>query len=108
MTAGTGAKYVGMIDPGHRRPVAGAMAVLTEVRGLDMGRVFAGCSTAVVTTGTTAGYVGVVEAGRGPGVGCVAIITGIAAGDVVRGLALCGRAIVTTGTAAKYVGMIDP
>ena len=49
VTAEAGAKYGGMIDPGHRGPDTGAVTVLAQVRGLDMGAVLAGRGGAVVT-----------------------------------------------------------
>jgi len=38
-----------MVDPDHRVPDVGAVTVLAQVRGLDMGTGLAGRGTAVVT-----------------------------------------------------------
>ena len=49
VTTEAGAKDGGMVDPDHRGPDIGAVTVLAQVRGLDMGAGLAGCGAAVVT-----------------------------------------------------------
>ena len=56
-----GANDIGMIDTYDRCPAGTTVTVFTQGVGLDMGRVFAGCGAAVVTTGATAGDAVVVE-----------------------------------------------
>ncbi len=42
------------------------MAVLADIGGVDMAGAFAGSYAAIVATDAAAGYVEVIEAGRGP------------------------------------------
>ena len=76
-----------MINPYHRRPRRRAMAILTQVVGLDMLTVFAGSGRAIVATRATAGHGGMIKYRRRPGITGVAVITGVAAGNVVGRLA---------------------
>ena len=43
VTAVAGADNIRMIDPDHRSPGCIAVAVFTDIAGLDMGAVLAGC-----------------------------------------------------------------
>ena len=84
VAGGAGTDDVGVIDAGDRNPAAGAVAVLADRVGLDMGGVLAGGGGAVVAAGAVAADTAVVEHRAAPAVGGVAIVTGIAAGDVGR------------------------
>ena len=64
VTAEAGAEYRCMVDPNHRVPGIGAVTVLAQVRGLDMGIGLAGRSAAVVTARAVAGHRGVIEGRR--------------------------------------------
>ena len=48
MTVATGAIYLSMVNPGHRRPCSGCVARFTGISGVDVGTVFTGGGTAVV------------------------------------------------------------
>ena len=63
------------------------MAVFTQGIGLDVCRVLAGCSGAVVTADTAASDAVVVEDCTRPAVGTVAVITGVTGGEMVWCLA---------------------
>ncbi len=55
------ADYLGVIDGKHRGENSCVVAVLTDIRCLNVGRVFTGCVRAVVTAGTVAGDIKVIE-----------------------------------------------
>ena len=106
MTACAGAEHVGMVHAYHRDPAAVPVAVLAQVRGLDVRCIFSFCCRAVVATGTVTANTGVIEVGRGPGIRRVAVITGSATGDVGWCLALCRRPVMTACTGAEHVGVV--
>ena len=107
VTGEAGADDVGVIDPCHRQPAAGAMAVLADRVGLDVVGVLAGGFGAVVTAGTIAGDVAVVEHCAAPAVGGMAVITAVGAGDVRWMLADGGGAVVTGEAGTDDIRMID-
>jgi len=73
-----------------------------------MCRSFAGSGGAVMTTGTGAGYPGMIKIHIGPTAGDVTVLAHITARKVGRPLARRRRAIMATGTGAGYSGMIKP
>lgn len=82
VTAETGANHIGMIDPQHGDPGRIAMAILTNVGGLDMAGVFACCRCAVVTARAIGGDAGMVKVRRHPAAGGVAGLTVVPALDM--------------------------
>ena len=64
MTAEAGPQHCGMVNPDHRDPGAGAVAILAQRRGLDMAAVLARGRGAIVTVRAVAGYIAVIK-GRG-------------------------------------------
>jgi len=64
MAGRTVAQYLVVIDAFERRPGAGAVTGFAVIGGQRMGRGFTGRRGAVVTRGTGAGHVVMVEAGR--------------------------------------------
>ena len=64
MTGTAGAKHLRVIDSVRRHPQGVVMAVLAEVGCTDMGQVFTGRLSAVMTRRTVAGDPGVIKGGR--------------------------------------------
>ena len=83
MAGGAGADDVGVIDAGDRDPAAGAVAVLADGVGLDMGGVLAGGFGAVVAADAVAGDVAVVEHCAAPAAGVMAVVAAVVTGDMV-------------------------
>lgn len=96
-----------MINSHYRREDVRRVAVLANIRGLDVGGVFAGCVGSVVAADTIACNVHVIEIRRQPGDGAVAVVTIVATRNM--GLVLAGRrhAIVATATVPKYLRVVD-
>ena len=102
-----GAKHLRVIDSVRRHPQGVVMAVLAEVGCTDMGQVFTGRLSAVMTRRTVAGDPGVIERRRQPGSRRVTVITGITTGDVGWVFAGGGDTIVTGAAGAKHLRVID-
>jgi len=82
------------------------MAILTDIRRLNVGKVFASGVDAVVATETTARDVVVIEEGGNPARGGVAVVAVVTASDVV-GVFACRNGPVMTGSAGtQYLQMI--
>ena len=95
-----------MVDGHHRGPCGDGVAVLADVRRLDMIRVFARRVETVVTTVAVAGHADMVEYDRDPRIGGVAVITLLAGRRVARRLAGCNKAVVARTAAAKHRGVV--
>lgn len=83
------------------------VAVLTNVRGIDVRWVFAGCIGAVMAADAVIGDIGVIEVGRYPGVRRMAIITIVTTGDVRQVLALGRVAVVAREAGTDDLCVID-
>ena len=83
------------------------MAVLTDIRRLNMITGLAERIDVVVAADAVSGDVGVVEVRRNPAARRVAVVTGIAASDMVRALAHGNRAVVTRAACAEHLQVID-
>ena len=84
------------------------MAVLAQVRGLDVSCVLGIRRTAVVADETTTGNAGMIESGGRPRARGMTVIAGIAARDMIRKFAGCGNPVMTAGTGPGHIGMIKP
>lgn len=87
VTGITGAQYLGVVDHVCRCPQVTVVAILTNLGGLDVGRVLTGRFDAVMATGTVGHNVGVIKGRREPPRRRMAVITIVAAGEVRRILA---------------------
>jgi len=96
-----------MVDEVGRCENNVVMAVLADIRCLDMRRILAGCLCAVMATETVAGNCIVVKIRRHPGTGRVAIVAVIAAGNMRRVLAGCGNTVVTGIAGANDLHVIN-
>jgi len=72
------------------------MAVLADIRGLDMRRVFTDRLAAIMATETVIHDICVVECCRYPPDGCMAIVAVIAAGDMRRRFPRRNSAVVAS------------
>lgn len=107
VTGATTAQHLGVVDGDCRRPYRRAMAVLANVRCLNMGRALACCICAVMAGRTVARNIDVIEIRGYPGDCGVTAVAVIAACNVRRMLASCGSAVVTGATAAQYVSVVN-
>ena len=83
------------------------MAVLANIRRLDMGRCLAGCFRAVVAIDAITGDIYVIEVRRQPAGGRVTVVAGIAARDMRWCLARRRDAIVTIRARPDDLRVID-
>ena len=107
MTGRTTAEYLCVIDRYHGCPDCGAVAILANVRGLNVLRTLTGCISTVVAGHAAARDVGVVEIRRYPRDGGVAVVAAIAARDVQRVFASRSDAVMTGAATAQNLRMID-
>lgn len=87
-----------MVDRVSGSPRIGRVAIFAHVAGLHMAGILAGCVGTVVTAGTVACDIHVVEIGGQPARRRVAVLTVVAAADVCRGLS--GRDLTVMARAA--------
>jgi len=73
-----------------------------------MGRVLAGCSGPVVTTGAATGHFTVIEYSARPAAGVMAVVAGISRVDVGRIFTGGGGAVMAGGTAPNDGRMVNP
>ena len=107
MTATAAAEHLRVIDATDRRKHDDGMTVLADIGGLHVvGRLTDGVD-GIVTTGTIAGDVVMIEVGRRERHRGVAVITSIAARDMAHILAWCRRAVVATHAGAEHLSVID-
>ena len=83
------------------------MAVLTDVSRIDMCRIPAFGSRAIVATGTVSDDVGVIESSRQPGVRAMTGLTLVTALRVIDRLSRPGNTIVTTATTADNLSVVN-
>ena len=83
------------------------MAILADIRRVDMRRVFTGSAHAIVATGAIVDETGVIEIGRNPGRRCVAVVTIVAALYMGWVLATRNCAVVTRTASADDLGVVD-
>lgn len=107
VTGSTRAQHLRVIYGKHRSKNVGRVAVLADIRCLNVCLVLARCVRAIVTTHAVPGDVDVIEIRRQPADGTVTIIAIIAAGNMVLAFPF-GDYTVMTGTAsADHLGVIN-
>ena len=82
------------------------MAVLADIRRVDMRRVLAGGVSAIVATEAISRDVGMVENGRNPECACVAIVALFARNDVAGRFAGCLYSIVASTAASRHCRVV--
>ena len=107
MARTAGAEDLRMVNYEDRLPDIGAMAIFTDVAGLDVRLALPRGFDAVMTFSAVAREVHMIEIGRQPGNRRVAIVAVVAARNVRRMLARCRDAVVTGTAGAKYLRVID-
>jgi len=107
MAGTTATEYLRVIYGVHGCPHVAVVAVLTDIRCLNMGQVFARGVQPVVAAYTIARDVQVVEGRRTPCNCCVAIVAGFAADEVCRVLASRDYAVVTGVAGTDDLRMVD-
>jgi len=90
----TGTYHVDVIHPVCRCEDSNIVAVLTEIGGLNMRRVFTDRIRAIVTAEAVIGDIDMVDVGRSPARCRMAVITGVAATNMGSVLAFGDRAVV--------------
>ena len=83
------------------------MAILADIRRIDVRRVLTRGLRTIMTIDTVARDVGVIKIGWSPRDSGVAIVAIAAAGDVARMFAGCCIAVMTCIATAKYLRVID-
>lgn len=96
-----------MINSNHRRPDIRVVAVLADVRCLNMRYGFTSRTNAIVAADAVSDDICVVEGRRPPRHCRVAIIAVIAARDMRRMLADCDNTIVAGATGTDHLGVIN-
>ena len=107
MAGTTGSQYLGVVNSHHGCEQIGGVAVLADIRCLNMVWVLTDSLCAIVTTDTVTRDAQVIEVRRQPAYCAVTVIAGIAAGDMRRVFANGNGAIVAGDTSANYLGVID-
>jgi len=107
MTGAAGTQDLCVIDSERGRPYCRAVAILADIRSLNVCSIFAGCNSAVMAADTVAKNVHVIEICRRPRNCCVTVVAGVAAGNVGRVFPGCGDAVVATNAIAKNAGVIE-
>ena len=100
MTGEAAADDLRVINPCDGSPTDSAVAVLADICGLYMGRVFTGGVHAIVTTEATARDVRVVEYGRLPRTGLVTVVAAVAGNNVARWFAARDHVVVARAATA--------
>ena len=106
VASGAWADDLRMIDRERRNPAGCSVAVLAEIRCLDVVGMLAGRVEAIVAAGTTAGDPGVIEYDGDPGGSGVAVVALFARWRMTRRPARGRDAIVATAATASYGRMI--
>jgi hypothetical protein len=106
VTAVTGADDIAVIHSQDWNPCGIAMAVLTNIRTLDMPCMLTGCRGAIMTTGAVGGDGAMIKIGRHPGRGGVTEIAGVVAGHMTCMLASRSGAVVAAETGAYHLIVI--
>ena len=96
MTAVAIAQYRSMIDPQHRRPGIGAVAVFAAVRGEYVCRILAFGDYAIVAADTVSADVCMIEYRARPGECSMAIVAVIGAADMAGRLAHGSNVVMTS------------
>ena len=99
--------YLGVINSHHRREHIRGVAVFTNIRRLNMCRVFADRLSAVMAAETVTDDVYVIEIRGQPACCAVTVVAGVAAGYVRRVLAGGNDAVVAGGTTSNHLRVID-
>lgn len=84
------------------------MAVLTDIGGLYVGRMFTGRGGAVVTAGTVIRHIGVIKVRRYPGIRSMALTAIRLCRDMATMFSGGDGSIVTTAAATNHIGVIHP
>ena len=106
MTGSASTDDLCVIDHIHRCPHIGVVAVLADIRCLNVRWVLAGSSHTVMAVTAVVYDVRVVEVGRQPANRRMAVVTVDAARDVRRVLADRGDAIVTRAASAQHLRVV--
>ncbi len=96
-----------MIDGNNGLPDVRAMAVFTDIRGLNVHRAFAGSVYTVVAVHTATCDVNVIEIGRCPGDCGMTVIAVIAARNMRRALAGCSDAVMAGAATTQNLCVVD-
>lgn len=107
MAGSTSADDLGVIDSHHGGENIGGVAVLANIRRLDVRQVLANCIGAVVAADTVSGDVDVVEVGGQPADRAVAVVAGIAARYMCQILAGGDHAVMAGTASADDLGVIN-
>ena len=108
VVAGTaGTDHLGVIDSKYRCENVRRVAVLANIAGRNVLRIFAGGIGAVMAINAIARYVQMIEVCGQPAGRRVTVVAGIAAQDVSRRLAGCGDAVMTRSADPDYLGVVD-
>ena len=107
MAGEAGANNLRVIDHVGRHERHVVVAVLTDIRRVDVRRVLARSLRPVVTADAVVGDVGVIEVGRDPRIGCVAVVAVVAARYMSGVLACGGGAVMAGETGANNLRVID-
>jgi len=107
MTRAAGANDLGVIDCERGRENVGRMAVLANIAGLDVRKVFSGSFGAVVAADAIAADIHVVEIRRQPADGRVAVIAIVAARNMRCMFAGCRGAVMARAAGSQYLRMVD-
>ena len=101
------AEHLGVINSHHRRKYISCVAVLTDIRSLNVCRVLAGCVGTVMAAGAVSGDIHMIEICWQPTNRTVAVVASVTAFNMGWVLT-CGRYTVMAGaTSTNYLGVID-
>lgn len=96
-----------MINTEYRCEHIGVVAILADIRGLNVRRGFAGRFRAVMTIEAASGDVDVIEIRWQPTRSRMAVIAIVATGNVGQVFAGCRKTVVASPTSANYLCVID-
>lgn len=95
-----------MVDNVCRREDDVVVAVLADIRGLDMRRVFTDRVAAVMATETVIHDIRVIECCRYPPDGCMAIVAVISTRDMRWGFPRRNRTVVASRAGTHHLGVV--
>lgn len=95
-----------MVDNVCRREDNVVVAILADIRGLDVRRVFTDRIAAVMATETVIHDICVIECCRYPPDGCMAIVAVISTRDMRWGFPRRDRTVVASGAGTHHLGVV--
>lgn len=107
MACAASAKHLRVVDRIDRHPDIGVVAVLANIRRLDVRGAFAGSRNTVVATETVSSDANVIEIRRQPAGRRMTVVAVVATCNVGRILSGCGYAIVAGAARAQNLGMVN-